>query len=68
MELVNFFMERSAAAAPSDSFSTFKNPTLDLSVVVTATVVLIVSGVIAGYVPARRAARLKTIDALRFNK
>jgi len=68
MELVNFFMERAAAAAPSDSFTTFKNPTLDLSVVVTATIVLVVSGVIAGYVPARRAARLKTIDALRFNK
>ncbi len=68
MELVNFFMERSAAAAPADSFSTFKNPTLDLPVVITATIVLVVAGVIAGYVPARRAARLKTIDALRFNK
>lgn len=68
MELVNFFMERAASGAASNTFTTFKNPTLDLSVIATATVVLVVAGMIAGYVPARRAARLKTIDALRFNK
>ena len=46
----------------------FKNPTLDLSVTLSATLVLIVAGMIAGYVPARRAARIKTIDAMRHNK
>jgi len=68
MELVNFFMERAAANAPQDSFEMFKNPTLDLSVTLSATLVLIVAGMIAGYVPARRAARIKTIDAMRHNK
>jgi len=67
MEAVNFFMDRAAAALPSQ-FSMFKNPTLDLSTAVSATLVLIVAGMIAGYVPARRAARIKAIDAMRHNK
>ena len=60
-------MDRAAAASPSQ-FSMFKNPTLDLSTAVSATLVLIVAGMIAGYVPARRAARIKAIDAMRHNK
>lgn len=68
MEAVNYFLERASAAKGEDSFNIFLNPTLNLSVAVSATVVLIVAGLIAGYVPARRAARIKTIDALRFNK
>ncbi len=46
----------------------FTNPRLDLSVVSSATLVLVLSGLIAGYVPAYRAARLNPIDALRHNK
>lgn len=41
------------------------NPYIDLSMAVFATVILVIFGAIAGYVPARRAARIKPIVALR---
>ncbi|MEH0007221.1 MAG: ABC transporter permease [Flavobacteriales bacterium] len=40
------------------------NPYVSSSMVIMATVLLIVSGLLAGYVPARRAARIKPITAL----
>jgi len=40
-------------------------PGVNLSLAVTATIVLIVFGVIAGYIPAKRAAQIKPIVALR---
>lgn len=44
--------------------SMFANPTVDLSIVIAATLVLVLAGVIAGYVPARRAASVKPIEAM----
>ena len=41
-----------------------KNPSIDMDTAIFATVILIVFGGIAGYVPARRAARIKPIVAL----
>ncbi|WP_149276746.1 ABC transporter permease [Pareuzebyella sediminis] len=41
------------------------NPYIDIRMAVIATIVLIIFGAIAGYVPARRAARIKPIVALR---
>lgn len=72
MEVVNILLARSAEAAVAAGnepmLTTFQNPTLNIGVTVSATILLVIAGMIAGYVPARRAARLKTIDAMRFNK
>lgn len=43
------------------------NPSVDTSVVVGATIVLIIAGTIAGYLPAKRAAKIKPIVALMDN-
>ena len=47
---------------PSDFF---RNPEADFGVAVSATLLLIMAGALAGFVPARRAASIKPVDALR---
>lgn len=65
-EIINFIMVQSAAQNPSDTgMSVFKDPTVQLSYVMISTGILIISGVIAGYMPARRAVRIKPIEAMR---
>ncbi len=69
MEGVNFFVEQQFEAAAATNGgrgdTLFRNPTVDLNVAVMATTLLIVAGAIAGYIPARRAAGIKPIEALR---
>jgi putative ABC transport system permease protein len=48
---------------PKDGF--FINPEVDLAVAIEATILLIVAGAAAGYFPARRAGRLRPVEALR---
>lgn len=64
-EIINFIMEQTAAQGGGDGMTVFKNPTVDLAYVFFSTAILIVAGVIAGYMPARRAVKIKPIEAMR---
>ena len=68
MELINYFMVQSAgagSAGASQGGNIFLNPTVDFNIAVSATLLLIIAGAIAGYIPAKRAASIKPIVALR---
>ena len=56
-------LELGAKHLPSSDF--FVRPGVDLAVGVQATLLLIVAGACAGFVPARRAAAIRPIIALR---
>lgn len=60
-EMVNKVLEDGGS-----DMSVFKNPTVDISIVLAATFVLIVSGLLAGYFPAKKAVSIKPIEALRY--
>jgi len=53
-------------AASAEKSEMFKNPEVDIQVAVTALIVLIVSGVVAGLIPARKAVSMKPVEALRY--
>jgi len=50
---------------PNINSPAFTNPSVNLSTIVTATIILIVAGVMAGLIPAMKAANVKPIVALR---
>ncbi len=60
IELVDFFLERSNGANEM-----FTNPEVDFYMAMRALVILVISGIFAGFIPARRAVSIKPIDALR---
>ncbi len=63
-ELVAAVMEGTNSQSDT-GMSIFKNPTVDMSYVFIATGILIVSGIVAGYMPARKAVRIKPIEAMQ---
>jgi len=70
MEGVNFMMEQSAQAqvganGDQGEFRMFMNPTVDLKIAISAMLLLVGAGTLAGYFPARRAASIQPIVALR---
>ncbi len=67
MEMINYFMVQSAGPVVEENGggSMFLNPTVDINIAIYATLLLIFAGAIAGYIPAKRAASIKPIVALR---
>jgi len=57
--LINYIIDLSG---PIDMFA---NPSVNLGVITTALTILIVSGLVAGLIPAQNAIKLKPVDALR---
>ena len=47
------------------SVTVFENPTVDISIAIEATLTLIIAGTLAGVFPARKAVRIRPIEALR---
>jgi len=65
-EVVNFILNQSAAANPTETgMSVFKNPTVELGLVYASTTILIIAGIIAGFMPAYKAVKIKPIVAMR---
>jgi len=60
IEAVNYALVSSGAESEM-----FTNPEVDFNVALTALGILVISGAFAGMIPARRAVRIKPIDALR---
>jgi len=58
-----FTIETVRGLIPESDF--FKNPDVDLKIAIYATILLILSGAIAGFIPARRAAAIKPVEALK---
>jgi len=56
---LNYLIDMSG---PVDMFS---NPSVSMTVVFTALIILVVSGILAGLIPANRATKMKPVDALR---
>lgn len=47
------------------SITVFENPTVDISIAIQATLTLIIAGTLAGLFPARKAVKIRPIEALR---
>ena len=58
MELVDKAIEQAGSS------NVFSHPTISLSYVLIISIVMVVAGLIAGYIPAKYAARIKLVDAL----
>ncbi len=57
--LMNYIID---SVGPVENFS---NPSVDIGVVITALLILVIFGVLAGLIPAIRATNMKPVDALR---
>jgi putative ABC transport system permease protein len=61
LEMINAAMDLLGVRA-----ELFKNPAIDLPVALYALMALILSGALAGLIPAMRAVRIRPVEALRY--
>lgn len=70
-EVINYGMEMAQAAAPAagtnpgENTSVFRNPTVSLGISISATLLIVAAGVLAGYFPARKAVKVSAVEAMR---
>lgn len=64
-EVLDKTMGHSTMDLMGQSFRIMENPTVGIDVALEATMVLIISGLVAGFIPARKAAKVRPIEALR---
>ena len=65
-ELISSIMESSGGLSDGNGMSVFVDPTVDIGIVISATLVLIVSGVAAGFAPAWNSVKVKPIEAMNY--
>ena len=63
------YMDSSVGSSVADfgsgmEFQYFQDPTVGMDICINATLVMIIAGAIAGFIPARKAAKMKPIDSL----
>ncbi len=63
--LAGIWLVEGIALAPMDG-GNFQNPEVQISVAITALVILVLAGCFAGFLPANRALRIKPVEALRY--
>lgn len=65
-ELINSGMEAAGVGEnPGQGGTIFLNPTVNLSIALASTVLIVIAGVLAGYFPARKAVNISAIEAMR---
>ena len=65
-EIISSIMESSGGLSDGNGMSVFVDPTVDISIVISATLVLIISGVAAGFAPAWNSVKVKPIEAMNY--
>lgn len=64
-EYLNYWSGHQTVSLDGQEITVFSDPTVDLSIAFEAVLVLIIAGMLAGLFPARKAVRVKPIEALR---
>lgn len=70
-EAINYGMEMAQSGTQTggenlgENTSIFRNPTVSLGISLSATLLIVIAGVLAGYFPARKAVKVSAVEAMR---